>query len=295
MSLINCPECKHELSTNADVCPNCGFAMLKQPVITRNVIQPVETDTVPKWLIIPGITIIALIGIITFMLVRNYQGSNGNNSNVEFSNTNKKTLGRETTVKTVESNPPNQITVPSDSTTINLPPPSKSVEQVAPKTRQEVPASPTTIIKQSESDKGVVRMEAKILTKNGGTLSAKNERFYLLDEDVESILRSANLEQIESNSMISSLGLSMMYPERYGQFNQKALQAIKKHAKYNVSTDASGKALLNNIKADSYYLFGLAKSKSGFAFWNSPVTINPGENILNLAPASFNEIGGDSE
>lgn len=295
MSLINCPECKHAISTNEDVCPNCGFAFQNQPVITRNVIQPVENESMPKWLIIPGITIIALIGIITFMLVRNYEASNGSNSNVEISNTNNKRMDRETTVKTIESSPPNQITVPADSTTINAPPPSKPIEQVATKTTQDVPANSATTVKQTEQDKGLVKMDAKILAKNGSTQAVKNEKFYFLDEDVESILRAANLEQIESNSMINSLGLAMMYPERYSEFHKKALEAIKKHAKYNISTDASGKALINNIKVDNYYLFGIAKSTTGFAFWNSPVTINPGENILNLAPASFNEISGDSE
>ena len=29
MSLIKCPECKNDVSTQADVCPHCGFPIAK--------------------------------------------------------------------------------------------------------------------------------------------------------------------------------------------------------------------------------------------------------------------------
>ena len=38
MSLINCPECKNEISNKAEMCPNCGYPISKddESVSTKN-------------------------------------------------------------------------------------------------------------------------------------------------------------------------------------------------------------------------------------------------------------------
>jgi hypothetical protein len=88
----------------------------------------------------------------------------------------------------------------------------------------------------------------------------------------------------------NAFALSVLYPERYRETNQKALAEIKKNTVYATSTDASGKAQLNGIEPDSYYLFAITKTRNGFAIWSSPVTIIPGQNVLNLSPAQMTEI-----
>jgi hypothetical protein len=47
---------------------------------------------------------------------------------------------------------------------------------------------------------------------------------------------------------------------------------------------------MKDVKPDSYYLFGITKSRNGFAIWSSPVSIIGGENKLNLSPATLNEM-----
>ena len=89
---------------------------------------------------------------------------------------------------------------------------------------------------------------------------------------------------------MNSLGLSVLYPERFSEFNRDALRAIKGHIKYAGTTDGSGKAELGNIEPDSYYLFGVTRSGRGFAIWSSPVAINPGQNALNLTPQRLTEL-----
>jgi hypothetical protein len=81
-----------------------------------------------------------------------------------------------------------------------------------------------------------------------------------------------------------------VFPDRYGDFNRKAMRAIKEHVKYAGQTDASGKAQLGNISPDNYYLFGITRAGSGFAIWSSPVSIIAGENVLNLSPAQITEM-----
>lgn len=293
MSLVLCPECGHELSTNAVSCPNCGFIFsVRKNIIEKNYVETVPREDIPKWIIIPAVTIVALIFIVIFVMMRNSpESANGKNVNIDLSQ-GKNPPVRETTVRNVESNPPTQINVPSNPPTVN--PPSQPAASV-PSSQQTVPSSSAETVKQPEPDKGTVKIEAKVSTKNGSIQTVKNEKFYLLDKDIDEILSQADLEPIEGNSLINSFGLSVMYPDRYGEFNRKALDAIKKHIKYSVLTDATGKASIKEVKPEDYHLFGITKSKTGFAMWNSPVNISIGENILNLSPASFNEIDNNGE
>ena len=40
MSLINCPECRQAISTQAESCPNCGYILPKiEPAIIKNNIE----------------------------------------------------------------------------------------------------------------------------------------------------------------------------------------------------------------------------------------------------------------
>jgi hypothetical protein len=79
-------------------------------------------------------------------------------------------------------------------------------------------------------------------------------------------------------------------PDQYGNFQRRAMAALKSHIKYAGTTDSNGKAQLGGIQPDSYYLFGVVRSGNGFAIWSSPVAINPGENVLDLAPQMITEI-----
>jgi hypothetical protein len=283
MSLINCPECGSEVSNEAVACPNCGRPLTTPtPTIQRKVIVAAPREEgFPKWVIAP----IAILGIIVvFLLIaitRNNDDANTKSVNVNLGAGRKSVDSRDLSRT---ENPPNQIQVPSSSTTVN-PPPSTS----APISSQSVPSSQTQIA-PVPSDKGLVVVDAKVSIKSGAVQSVKNEKFYLLDKDLEEILSDAGLEPIEGQSLSNSFGLAVLYPDRYGDFKSDALNAINKHIKYNATTDGGGKAAMRDVKPDSYYLFGITKSKNGFAIWSSPVSIIGGENKLNLQPARLNEM-----
>lgn len=289
MALINCPECGHEVSIEAVACPSCGRPLNAppNPVIQRRVIvaEPRE-EGFPKWVIAP----IAILGIVVIFLLiamtRNSdESANTRSINVNVAQPRSSTTSRDTTRTDV---PPNQIEVPSSSTTIN-PPSSTTTAPPPPSVSQNVPSSQTSVT-TVPADKGLVVVDAKVATKSGAVQSVKNEKFYLLDKDLEEILSEANLAPIEGQTLSNSFGLAVMYPDRYAEFKSDALNAIKKHIKYNATTDNGGKASMKDVKPDSYYLFGITKSGSGFAIWSSPVSIIGGENKLNLQPARINEI-----
>jgi len=280
MSLIICPECSHEVSSEALACPNCGrpFSAPTPVVQPRVIVTETASDDFPKWIFIPIVLIGALLVFAVFAMTRNSEEDALKTTNVNVSVPQRQTETRETTTRTV---PQTLTEVPSSSTVVTTP--STSVPQTVP------PATKTEVV-TVPSDKGVVEINAKVATKNGSIQTVKNEKFYLLDEDLESILDDADLEPIEGQSLTNSLGLAILYPERYSDFRRDALNAINKHIKYNATTDVTVKAAMKDIKADSYHLFGITKSGSGFAVWSSPITIVGGENKLNLSPASLNEI-----
>lgn len=283
MSLVNCPECGHSVSESAIACPNCGRP-LSVPVVERRVVPAPEREGLPKWAYFPlGLLGAVLVVILFVMFSRN---SDEANSNIR--------VGVET------QRPPasDRVAPTSSSGTDDTAPPMTSAPSGSssiPESGQSlsIPGSQTAV--NTAPQKGSVVIDARIITREGSPQPVRNERFYLLDEDIESILSDARLEPIEGNTLMNSLGLSILYPDRYGDFNRRAMAAIKEHIKYAGTTDGSGKAQLGGVDPSSYYLFGVTKSPKGFAVWSSPVTIISGENNLNLSPVRLQEIENRSE
>ncbi len=285
MSMMNCPECGHQVSIEALTCPNCGhpFAVKPNPVVNpRVVVAEPERSEFPKWVIVPVVLVTALL---VFLLFAMLQGSEDDDTtrkvNVNLSSE-KRSADTADTKETRVNPQPNQVDVPSSSTTVTVPPTTNAPQTIPPASQTETITAPPK--------KGSVIVDAKISTANGSIQSVKNEKFYLLDEDLESILSDADLKPIEGQSLSNSFGLAIMFPNRYGNFQRDALNALKKHIKYNATTDGSGKASMKDVEPDSYYLFGITKNRNGFAVWSSPVTIIEGENKLNLSPARLTEI-----
>lgn len=300
MSLIICPECGNEISNLAEACPSCGRpSSVPNPIINEKVLiaTPHRKEGVPNWIFAP----LAILGVIIIFLVivlfRSNEDDTTRNVNVSLSNQRNSSDTRQTSKVT---NPPNQIEVPSSSTQVNPPsqpiapsnPPITSTTTY-PSTSTSVPSSQTEV-KTVTNGKGMVMIDAKISTKSGSVQSVKNEKFYLLDKELDEILSDAKLDTIEGNSLSDSFGLSVLYPDRYSDFKRDALNAINRHIKYNTTTDVGGKGSMKDVKPDSYFLFGITKTKTGFAIWSSPVSIIEGENKLNLQPARLNEISDRS-
>jgi hypothetical protein len=272
MSLIYCPECGHEISTAAVACPNCGRPLsATPPVVERTaVVAPVRRDDgVPKWIFIPLGVIGAVLLLVFFVFMSRNSADDESNLNVNVSARRSATANADrvstdipsSTVTVPPSSETQNVTVPGSQTSVNLPP-----------------------------SKGSVVIDARIAGRTGTAQPVKNEKFYLLDKDLETILSDAGLDPIEGQSLTNSLGLSVLYPDRFDAFNRDALRAIRSHIKYAGTTDGNGKAELGGIEPDNYYLFGVTRSGRGFAIWSSPVSIVAGQNALNLTPQRLTEM-----
>lgn len=290
MSLITCPECAREVSTAAASCPNCGFTFIK-PVVQRNVIvaeAPRENDGFPKWVFIP----LGILGVTLLFILLAYMRNNDDsdvaqrNINVNVAAPRQANGAIDTTVRSTPL--PNEVVVPPSSSggQVVVPQTSAPVTTAPPSSSTVTTVPPDTIA----SDKGTVKLEAKIAGKTGNMQPVRQERFYLLDKDLESILSDADIDDETGQGLKTAFGLSVVNPGKYGDVNRKAMNAINKHIVYRTQTDASGKASMKDVKPDNYYLFGVTKMGKGFAIWSQPVTIQPGDNSLLMQPASLTEV-----
>jgi len=289
MSLIICPECAHEVSAAAVACPNCAHPFVRPTVQPPRVVvqEFVEEDSgFPKWAFIPlGLLGVVLLFVLFAFLRNGNDDEAQQNINIKVASQQPVSNTRETIVR--PDSPPTQVVVPPSSqpNQVVLPP---ATSTSVPTTTTSVPSTATTL----PPDKGTVSLEAKVMGRNSTTAQpVRGTRFYLLKKDVESVLSDANIEdESGQGSLTTALGLATVYPDRYGDFSRKAMSAIGKNTAYNFTTDASGKANLKDVKPDNYYLFAVTKSGGGFVIWNSPVTIQAGQNSLVLPPASPTEI-----
>ena len=286
MSLIYCPECGHEISNSAVACPNCGRPINAEPVVERKVVVAHHRPKgVPTWAIATvGIMGVLLLFFIFFLFSRGTSDDANENTRLRVNmNAQGRSANRDTVASTTE--PSTVTSVPAGPSSVTVPPSIPSTETPVSGSQVSLPAQPT---------KGTAVIQAKVITKNNTQQPVRGQRFYLLDKDVEQILSEARVDPIEGNTLTGSLGLAAAMPDQYGDFQRRAMAAIKNHIKYAGTTDSNGKAQLGGISPNSYYLFGVVRSGNGFAIWSSPVAINPGENVLDLAPQSITEIDRSS-
>lgn len=285
MSLIFCPECGHEVSANAVACPNCGrplaAAAEPAPVVVRR-----RQEGFPAWGYAAIAGSVILLVLLMFLLFR----SPNDDSNVNVAlKTNANRLANVPVTRTdVPPTEPSTVSVPPGSTMPVMPPSGVSV----PPTTTSVPGTSTGA--PAVPDKGTAVIQAKVVDRRGNPSPARSAKFYLLDKDPEEILSQAHVDPIEGNTLTSSLGLAAVFPDRFGDFQRAAMRAIAAHSKYAGTTDSSGSAKVGGVAPKEYYLFCIFRVGHGFAMWNAPINITPGDNLLDLSPQPVTEINDTS-
>ena len=195
MSMIYCPECGHEISAAAVACPSCGRPLSARPVIERPTVVaavPRQDSGVPSWIFIP-LGIIGAVLLIVFFVVMS-RNNDDSNLNVNVSTRRASTDANRSDTSSSTST----TTIPSTSTTV----PTTSTDSQT----LTVPGTQTGVT-SSAPTKGSVTIDAKIAGRTGAPQPVKQEKFYLLDKDVESILSEAGLQSIEGQSLLNSFGL----------------------------------------------------------------------------------------
>lgn len=290
MALIYCPECGHEISSAAVACPQCGRPTNVRPPAAAVVVPDrVEDEGVPPWAIAAMVLagVIVVFGFIWLVANRNDDANSNLAVNVS---TQRKSAGDNSRDVAYDS-PSTNVDIPSSTVDTNGVPytPSGSASYPSDSSVTTVPGSPVTTA-PAVPDKGTVHISASVTNRDGDKRPVRGTKFYLLDEDVESILSEADLEPIAGQSLSVSFAMAMADQSSHGAFYRKAMAAIREHIKYAGTTDSEGKAQLGSVKPDSYYLFGFTKAGNSFAMWNSTVSVIGGENNINLAPQTLTEM-----
>jgi hypothetical protein len=137
----------------------------------------------------------------------------------------------------------------------------------------------------------VLSIQAGIVYKMGGAQPVARVQFYLLDQSLEVILQSAGLQSDNRIGLIATYGLASKYPSQYRGFYERAQTAIQQHIVRSVTTDFNGLAQFEPISAGTYYVMGMSGTRGGFAIWNVPVNLPPGQSSIildqNNAATSF--------
>jgi len=173
MSLMICPDCGNECSTDAANCPNCGHPFARRTPAPNVIVQevPVRSEF-PKWIFVPIAIMGAVLIFFLIMFMQREDETASRNANVRLTTTplaqsNTRTESREIVVPSTSDTP--QIVVPQSAPVY---PTDSQIVQTAPATA----ATPI-------SDKGILSMEAKVLDRSGSRQSVTKETFYLLDKD----------------------------------------------------------------------------------------------------------------
>jgi hypothetical protein len=249
-----------------------------------------EDSSFPKWAVIPIVVVGALLLLFIFLMI----GRDGSDENENLRVNVRTTRGSNAdTARTDTSTSSSTVDVPPATDGQSITVPDSSTSSV-PGSSQTIPGSSVTANPAATKAKVVIDAKVAPRTANGQPQPVRNERFYLLDKDIETILSDADIEPIEGQTLTNSLGLALLYPDRYGDFSRRAMRVLREHVKYAGTTNSSGLAELGGIEPDSYYLFGITRIGRGFAVWSSPVSIVSGENRLNLSPARINEVRDDA-
>ncbi|HEX9929938.1 MAG TPA: zinc ribbon domain-containing protein [Pyrinomonadaceae bacterium] len=292
MALVICPECRNEVSDQAVACPKCGrpfeapTIVVPPPVAAREPIIVTETPrnkSFPNWIFIPIIVILAVVALFMFLMMREDSADeNDNRTQVNVRLRESETASRTRTVTNAGAQTGTTETATTTTAPVTQIPDStvSSVPQTAyPSTGTTSTSNTTTNVVQPTT--GNLEIKATVAGRTGSTQPVRQEKFYLLNKSLDEILSRANIEP-EEGDLASTCAAAVIDPARR-ETRQKCLAAINPHIVYRVTTDAGGKGTFKDVKPDSYYVFGVTKvGTDSYAIWNTTVTVNPGENLLNL-------------
>ncbi len=143
------------------------------------------------------------------------------------------------------------------------------------------PTSAATSMAQS-----VLNIRATVSLKPGYPQPVARTTFYLVDDSLASILKSAGvtirgrdgkdkLAQTEDDYAIwFGFGANNLRMLPIGDFYSKAMATLQPHILQTVISDFDGKARFAPVKVGAYYLLGVARTPKGFAVWQLKASLD---------------------
>ncbi len=168
-----------------------------------------------------------------------------------------------------------------------------------------------TTKKTTVSAKGNLSVEAGLVFNSGDVKPVARVNFYLLDDNLETILSNAGIEAYQtidtsgaskgallggmrakkkSVSFVESYAVWSSSPDLYGEQLLQSKEALKPHIIATITTDFSGKGEFSQVKPGNYYLMGVGGTGKQAVLWNMPIEIKAGKQSVILDNKNAAEI-----
>ena len=175
---------------------------------------------------------------------------------------------------------------------------SPSVESLFPKksvSSLRVPDSNAVAVKEVPLFVGGcnLQFDAVVTALNGKNKEAFYTEFFLIDEDIENVLRKGGIQLedfsgIDSHSELwaRSRKNSFLFPNVQKNIRTLLLKIVEDGQGYRVRTDINGAATLENLPIGKFFVVGTASLGKVGVTWSVPIQLEGGTNKLSLTLAN---------
>ena len=138
-----------------------------------------------------------------------------------------------------------------------------------------------------------LQFDAVVTALNGKNKEAFYTEFFIIDEDVESVLRKGGIELSDFSGIDSYAELwarsrknSFLFPNVQKNIRSLLLKLVENGQGQRVRTDINGAATLENLPAGKFFVVGTASLGKVGVTWDVPIVLQKGANKLSLTLAN---------
>ena len=145
-----------------------------------------------------------------------------------------------------------------------------------------------------------LQFDAVVTALNGKNKEAFYTEFFIIDEDIENVLRVGGIKLEEYSGTVSSSEKidsyaelwakarknSFLYPNVQKKIRSLLLKIVEAGQGYRVRTDINGAAVLENLPPGKFFVVGTASLGTVGVTWSVPIQLKAGTNKLSLTLAN---------
>ena len=145
-----------------------------------------------------------------------------------------------------------------------------------------------------------LQFDAVVTALNGKNKEAFYTEFFIIDEDIENVLRVGGIKLEEYSGTVSSTEKidsyaelwakarknSFLYPKVQKNIRSLLLKIVEAGQGYRVRTDINGAATLENLPPGKFFVVGTASLGTVGVTWSVPIQLKSGSNKLSLTLAN---------
>ena len=138
-----------------------------------------------------------------------------------------------------------------------------------------------------------LQFDAVVTALNGKNKEAFYTEFFVVNEDIEEVLRTGGMKLEEFSGIDSFSELwarsrknSFLFPNVQKKIRSLLLKLVESGQGYRVRTDINGAATLENLPVGKFFVVGTASLGRVGVTWSVPIQLNDGKNKLSLTLAN---------